>query len=123
MSTFDWNDYIALATAMHSLSGATEAQLRCAISRAYYGAYNQAHKRFVADGQRLSPGGSSHSQVWRFFQSHPDPNYRQIGTIGDRAKGRRVKADYKDRYPNLAFDAGVTLTDVLDVVQRLSLIT
>jgi uncharacterized protein (UPF0332 family) len=117
MTTFDWNDYITLARAMRA--DASEAHYRSAISRAYYGAYNQAKQRFFDDGETFGYKGESHAQVWNYFQKQNDRDYKAIGVFGDRARERRRRADYEDRFPNLDNEVGVSLNAAQEVVNRL----
>lgn len=100
----DWAGYLALAERLANETG--EAELRSAVSRAYYSAYNDA-RRYV---RNKSPGFSGkddqHWLVWDWFGEEPG-QAAQIATLGSGLRKKRNEADYKvySEMPNLKYEA------------------
>lgn len=89
---FDWEQYLALARRLAAAAGPTEADLRTAVSRAYYAAFNRAR---VLAGQQLPSAEGSHERVWRELERAHDRERMAIGKSGSRLKQERVRADYR----------------------------
>jgi uncharacterized protein (UPF0332 family) len=99
-----------------------EAKLRCAISRAYYGAFRQARNHLRdKDGQssRVLLQGNTHQNVINLFNASSDIDRQMIAQFLRDLRAARNKADYDDSVPNLA---GLTLTALLQSEQVLDLL-
>ncbi len=97
--SFDWQEYLDLARNMSGESSnppSQEACLRCAISRAYYAAFNQTCTRMrTQEGNQGIPlDGGSHQIVIKQLEGSRDQERRQVGTTLSRLKRSRVQADY-----------------------------
>lgn len=98
---FDWSLYTRLSeeilTFTDSHPDLSEASLRCAISRAYYGAFCSARNLLTkTDVSILSNDGSVHSTVINKYKNNPNKIYKNIGAKLNRLREVRIKADYKD---------------------------
>jgi uncharacterized protein (UPF0332 family) len=147
--SFDWSDYLFVAqeladqttashirrtirvqvlnaikrpfrkTQAHSLD---EAKLRCAISRAYYGAFRKA-RNHLRDVDHQPPNvllqGNTHQNVINLFNQSSDVNRLLIAQFLKDLRSARNKADYDDTVPHLA---GLTMTALLQSEQVLDLL-
>ena len=87
-SSFDWSDYLALAT---TLSGnADEASQRSAISRAYYASFHAATLHAKGNGYNER----SHGRLWKTYQADADLNAKRLSALGNQMKRAREDADY-----------------------------
>lgn len=104
----------------HSLE---EAKLRCAISRAYYGAFRKARNHLRdKDGHpagSLERGGKTHQTVIDLFSNSDDADRQLIGQFLKDLRAARNKADYDDSVPHLP---GLTMTSLLQSEQVLDLL-
>lgn len=91
MTAFDWNGYLDLALELQKRSD--EASLRTAISRAYYFVYNTARNRPAVADYRLDAKQPQHEELWSLSERN-DGECKQLATIANRLKVKRVKADY-----------------------------
>jgi uncharacterized protein (UPF0332 family) len=117
--SFDWNDYLKLAK---TLSESTDdAALRTAISRAYYCVYNLSLDKATMNSFSLKKGASTHVQVWSLYGRNTDRDKicSQLSAIGGRMKSRRVKADYRPDYNDLADEAKEVLADAEECISLL----
>lgn len=106
--SFDWGSYLILAQELCGKKAANavytpETKMRCAISRAYYGAFCSARNYLKSLGVNLSnssdDGAAIHTAVKSYFKSRTDnKTYVQIGVNLDRLRRSRNKADYDDVY-------------------------
>ena len=97
--TFDWSDYLRLAKDLAKNSG--EAELRSAISRAYYSIFQQARKALESAGIPIKRSSKDHSFVPRTLKRQKDVKARQLGEHLKRLRVDRNKADYDDDFPDL----------------------
>jgi len=108
--SFDWSQYLNLAQKLAGqevTAPGREAELRCAISRAYYAVFCSA-KNHLRDREHLSiPRARVHSYVIDQFKDSPDSARIQLGQDLDRLRWDRNKADYDDDFPK--FDDTATL--------------
>ncbi len=92
--SFDWREFLVLAH--HLRRDPSESSQRTSVGRACYYVYN--HCLEIAKQLSFqSAGGSTHRQLWSWYQRQPDPNLKPIGILGDRMRCLRVDAD--DRAP------------------------
>ncbi len=119
---FDWRGYLTLAEQLSSY-GVSEAELRTAISRAYYAAYHRASRyvreySLVAATERLT-----HQKAWAAVGANQDPVRIRAGVRGNRLKRRREEADYYDAFPTdltkAARDAILEARMILDLIESL----
>lgn len=106
---FDWTEYLILAEEL-VLRTDDEAALRSAVSRAYYAAYCRARNFWRHKHGRTPANFDVHKAVWDRFRENLDQRYRSIGTIGDRLRRWRNKADYDDEFPEVLTVANNTVT-------------
>ncbi len=70
------------------------AELRSAVSRAYYAAFHVARKLLVDMGFEISRGPAAHGDVCKYLGNAANPSVEHAGNnIGD-LKGWRNQADY-----------------------------
>ena len=149
--SFDWSDYLIVAQELASQTTASsktrskinvkllnvinrafrkarkrspdEAKLRCAISRAYYGAFRKARNHLRDnDGQPpslLERSGKTHQIVIDLFNQSNDLDRQLIGQFLKDLRSARNKADYDDTVPHLP---GLTMTALLQSEQVLDLL-
>jgi hypothetical protein len=117
--SFNWKDYLTLAK---TLSESTEdASLRTAISRAYYCVFNLSLYKAKTNEFRPKDDASSHDQLWGLYGRNKDKDRicSQLSAIGGRMKRRRVLADYRFSYDDLAADAKETISDAEECITLL----
>ena len=92
MPPFDPGDFLTLARSLASKPGATEAELRTAVSRAYYAVFLKARENLVRLG-RMSPtqSGGDHGPVIATLRGHGGPHGDQL----DKLRRNRGQADYQ----------------------------
>jgi len=120
---FDWRDYLELAHALGGTHGPTpalrlsEATSRCAVSRAYYGAfcharnYAQQHLGYVALN---SP--SDHGAVRRHYRLR---GQNEIADSLDLLRAWRNQCDYRDRVRGIQVIVAKALAEADFIVSRL----
>jgi uncharacterized protein (UPF0332 family) len=148
--SFDWSDYLFVAQELASqtttstktrnkikvilLNGINrafrkakrhsldEARLRCAISRAYYGAFRKA-RNHLRDKDGHTPSalerGNTHQIVINLFDQSSDMDRQMIGQFLRDLRSARNKADYDDTVHNLP---GLTMTVLLQSEQVIDLL-
>ena len=89
---FHWKDYFELAKSLAAQPG--EAEKRSAISRAYYSVFNTAVANVRSARQDFGYKPNGHAWCWDAYTLSQNYQTRQIGLLGSRMKGKRVKADY-----------------------------
>ena len=92
MSSFNWEEYLDLAENLlpDGPGFNSEAEMRCAISRAYYAAFNVA--RIKVPDHQLTSTGKDHKIVREHFEGQPG----RVGRNLRRLHKRRKEADYHD---------------------------
>ena len=97
-----------------SKSTSDEAKLRCAISRAYYGAFRKA-RNHLRDKDGHTPSalerGNTHQIVINLCGNSNDIDRQMIGQFLRDLRSARNKADYDDAVPNLP---GLTMTQPVE---------
>ena len=97
--SFDWTEFLTLAESLAARGD--EASKRCAISRAYYSAFNKAYERAKTNcGQRPS-NTPTHVWCWAQYTASPDRSSQRMGSMGQRLKHRRQAADYEAVIPKI----------------------
>jgi uncharacterized protein (UPF0332 family) len=94
---FNWKQYLELAERL-AKSG-DEAELRSAISRAYYAAHGTAVNWVVAEGKGVSPSPKpQHTTLWNIMQEDSRREAEEIGEYGHALRRERNTADYENRF-------------------------
>ncbi|MEW6232327.1 MAG: HEPN domain-containing protein [Chloroflexota bacterium] len=122
--SFLWADYLNVARHLTEHSDASdysEACLRSAISRAYYGALNTA-RNLLRDhwGIEVPETAEIHQFVPRWFMDEEDLDCKEIGTLLDRLRDRRRKADYSDEITKTSSLAKRSIADAQLLIDRIS---
>jgi uncharacterized protein (UPF0332 family) len=117
---FDWSEYFTLADELAKRT--EESCRRSAMGRAYYYVYHLALARAINNGLIVRPGEGTHTQLWRNYNSSPDPDTRKLGQIAQRLKEKRERADYQPRYARLEEEIPEMLTEARDFANRLSVL-
>ena len=114
---FDWREYFDLAK---ELQGQTsEAAQRSSISRAYYAVFGTAKNHLKTKGVIFSNTGEEHMLVWnRFLNSRAA--CREIGSLGDRLRRRRTRADYENVMENVGKEAENAIQDATEFFELLA---
>ena len=117
----DWAGYLALATRLAAEDG--EAELRSAVSRAYYSAYNDARRYVRYKAPMFSGKDEQHWLVWDWFASEPG-QAPQVATLGTALRKTRNRADYNvySPIPNLKHEATQAVqkaTKILSLLETL----
>lgn len=110
--SFNWIEYLNLARRLAGTAEnpADEAELRSAISRAYYAAFIRA-RNFLRDRDRLTiPTARTHQYVIAQFQNSPDSRRQKLGNRLEILRRYRNQADYEDAVPNLIDKSEEALT-------------
>ena len=113
----DWAGYLALASRLAVIDG--EAELRSAVSRAYYSAYNDA-RRFVRDKDPMYSLGKDedHWKVWEWFATRAG-KAPQVSTLGQALRRTRNAADYRSlaNYKSEASAAVSKARKILELIE------
>jgi len=93
-------DFIACAGRLARNSA--EAELRSAVSRAYYGAFHEARVLLRDSGIRLPRTEQVHIKIVYCLQDCDDPVAEDAGHLLDRLRDQRTVADYELDDPRFA---------------------
>jgi uncharacterized protein (UPF0332 family) len=85
-------DFLALANRL--AGGASEAEWRTAVSRAYYAAFHVARRLLDDLGFRVPDGDQAHRYLWLRLSNCGDPHVQQAGSALNTLRGYRNRADY-----------------------------
>lgn len=89
----DPRDFHQLAS--HLVRSSSAAEIRTAISRAYYAVYHVSAEILRAMGFQISTGPQGHGDVRNRLSNSGAPEVMRIGSqLGD-LQGRRIQADYR----------------------------
>jgi len=111
----DWAGFLELARKLAATEGsATErnAELRSALSRAYYSAFQDARK-YVAEKdfrfaiRKNDPNPPTHAAIWNWFSDKPG-RVGQLTNLGLGFRRKRNQADYEvySTMDNLKYEVG-----------------
>src|ERR1700722_495769 len=93
---FDWKDYIAIAEQLVSYNNPTDAQMRSATSRAYYGAFHLCRlKKGIQTGEKTP---DIHKVIINSYKNSDDQTERSIGVHLFNLRHNRNEADYDGFY-------------------------
>jgi uncharacterized protein (UPF0332 family) len=126
---FDWSEYFNLAKELAETS--KEAELRSAVSRAYYSAFCLARNylRDIQQGPRFSRNKTYDINVHQYvadeFVHHQSKSQTmiEIGKDLSRLRKMRNKADYEDTMFNLKREARTALMLAQNIISALSKLT
>lgn len=116
---FDWGDFLDLARRLADNEN-SEADLRSAISRAYYAAFHKARTQLIIEGEVLPKDGTAHDFVWRRYRNAPGQIRNSIGINLERLKKKRTDADYRDSVSSLPSVVKVALSESDIVIRQVS---
>jgi len=118
---FDWTEYLNLARRL-AQPGASEAESRSAISRAYYAVFCTARNQLTSGGVHIAKDAQAHESVWNEYRNAAGNVQNNIGLNGDRLRYRRARADYSDEIRNVGKDAQCAIEMADGVVNQLRLL-
>ncbi len=122
--SFDWSDYLDLARELYRqgvVHSSKEAELRSAISRAYYAAFCKARNHLRdKENRTLSEGPEAHVEVQDKFILSSDRRRREIGENLNRLRTFRNRADYRDIFSGLTNTTITSIELADDVISDIS---
>lgn len=122
--SFDWSEYLRFAEHLTEGDGtppAREAQLRSAVSRAYYAAFHLSLNHLRDHQQVQVPEkGNIHRWVIEQFTDSVDAAHRVVGANLDRLRDHRNEADYEDLMEGLTELAAGDVLLAGKILQRLA---
>jgi uncharacterized protein (UPF0332 family) len=118
---FDWAEYLDFARHLVQADTSTEAELRSAISRAYYASFHIA-RDYLIQAQHLNPLSRQHvhREVWRVLRTNPHLEAVAAAERGFRLLAFRRKADYEGRYPLLSHEARRAIREAEQIIAGIS---
>ena len=124
LMSFHWSEYLTLAqelTSTASNSPIQEADLRSAISRAYYAAFGQARAYLVEIEKVVIPYGTNvHWFVVDNFESSDESIRRTVGHLLHHLRSTRNIADYENVfYRDVRGVARAALSESEEVIRLL----
>ncbi len=122
--SFHWSEYLTLAqelTSTASTSAIQEADLRSAISRAYYAAFGQARAHLVEiENVDIPYGTNVHWFVVDNFENSDESIRRTIGHLLHHLRSTRNIADYENVfYRDVRGVARAALSEAEEVIRLL----
>ncbi len=103
--------------------GRTEAEWRCAVSRAYYAAFHECRTTLVALGFVVPRADLAHAFLWRRLENSGHDHAIRIGTELSMLRRDRNRADY-DLHTNVtqvvAFAAVGSATWIISTLENLT---
>ena len=106
-----------LRLALKLSAGTEEADLRSAVSRAYYGAFHLAYDLVDECGIQLPASAEAHRKLRYCLDASDDPNARMASKHLDTLRSERNAADYdlRDSEPFTRASVAVQIKAALDV--------
>lgn len=95
----NFRDFLTLANSL--ASGATEAEWRSAVSRAYYAAFHVACRLLSDLGFTVPRAERAHAYVWLRLTNSSHANVRNAGLDLNHLRQQRNRADY-DSYRSMS---------------------
>lgn len=118
---FDFRAYLAVAERLAASND--EAELRSAISRAYYAVFHRARDFVHAEGYCPGRARLDHREVWNALKRDPDPARAEIGERGDELHHLRRNADYDRQFAGNLTTSNRQIVDearaVIEAIDRL----
>jgi uncharacterized protein (UPF0332 family) len=110
-------DFLRLAESL-AQAGA-EAELRTAVSRAYYAAFHVARKLFLNCGFMVPQADRAHGYLWLRLSNTREAQTRWAGEELKRLRSERNRADYQLLHPFTASDSQRCLRTAREIILRL----
>ena len=125
---YNWTQYILLSDKLikddvikiEDVDIERETFYRCALSRAYYGAFCTARKLCKS---KLTKTGKDHGIVKEHFKNGSSKTEKKIGATLERLFDARCEADYEDIVENLGFKAQLFVKVALSIPGLVSKLT
>ena len=129
VEVFDWLNYLTLAERLLDASESdqgqlSEADMRAAVSRAYYAAFQYTKTRLISksDANYRYTGPNSHEHMWNYVGNKFE-SFNGAVSAGKALKRLRIKCDYEDviRYPPIGEMAAVAVRlahEIIDSVDE-----
>jgi glycine cleavage system aminomethyltransferase T len=89
----DPREFQTLASTL--VNGKTPAEIRTAISRAYYATHNVGAEFLSELGFRIPKNASGHGEVWNRLSNSGDKEIMNVGSKLQTLHGMRLRADYR----------------------------
>jgi len=89
----DPREFQTLASTL--VNGKTPAEIRTAISRAYYATHNVGVEFLSGLGFRIPKNASGHGEVWNRLSNSGDKEIMNVGSKLQTLHGMRLRADYR----------------------------
>lgn len=86
-------EFLTLAEAW--IKAGTEAEWRCAVSRAYYASFHEARQLLRDLGFLVPRADQAHAYLWRRLSNCGDPQVQIAGSDLNRLRSERNRADYE----------------------------
>jgi uncharacterized protein (UPF0332 family) len=123
--SFNWSEYLALAQELFDMSPTSaikEADLRSAISRAYYAAFCQSRDHLIyKDRDPIPYEVNAHEYIVKRFENSSDARRQKIGQLLHHLRSTRNIADYQDVFfGDLQGRAKAALAEARRVIHLLS---
>jgi uncharacterized protein (UPF0332 family) len=99
----DFRDFLSVAATL--ANGATEAEWRSAISRAYYAAFHVARRLLLDLSFRVPQADRAHGYLWLRLSNAGVAQVQEAGRWLNDLRRQRNRADYDDRRTVLQADA------------------
>ncbi|UQA57776.1 hypothetical protein [Polyangium aurulentum] len=118
---FDWTLYLKLAERLYA-SAADEADLRSAVSRAYYAAFNEARQYVRREFPEvfIDKDAAAHGKVWDTLASKGRSREEvETGRRGNMLRRDRNKADYDGTVPVKHNQVRLVIRQANDIIDAL----
>ncbi len=113
----DFRDFLSVAATL--TNGATEAEWRSAISRAYYAAFHVARKLLLDLGFRVPHADRAHGYLWLRLSNAGVAEVKQAGRQLNDLRRERNRADYDDRRTILHADTADDVHFAEEIIRAL----
>jgi len=118
---FNWEDFLNVARSLTGTPRRTpseESKRRCAVSRAYYSAFNVTRKSLANKGLVQSKRVGIQEEIIDLLTNSDNEDWRNIGMTLDRLKVERVKADYHDTFRGIDKKVNEVLKDAEGAIHK-----
>lgn len=113
----NFRDFLNLAENL--AKGASEAEWRTCVSRAYYGAFHVACDFLKVLGFRVPRSERGHSFVWLRLSNCGDDDVMKSGRSLNDLRGRRNASDYQERIAVSSAHANDALKSAQSIIKQL----
>lgn len=119
---FDFENFVIVADGIvkQNLNPNDEAQLRVAISSAYFGALGAAKQHLTQKhSYHLQRGPNIYTQVRNAFAAFPDAGHQNLVYILEQLRDLEMTANYEDIHPNPVGQARAAVAYAMVLQQQL----